>query len=121
MRDPNAPVIQHNCDTEDPSSTGVHPRGHGRGHHTPGIPRDQPNWFDSNGNPVPSDQLTYEHLHPVVQHWNQTGYNTDRGTRNDYYDDTNNLVPKTGSQNSASGGRMTVTYRQDTGPDYSCS
>jgi RHS repeat-associated protein len=141
MRDPNAPIIQHNRDTEYPSSyrqsthdamasqwtvegqmqggVPVYPTGHPSAGQR--IPRDQLNWFDSNGNPVPSDQLTYEHVHPVVQHWNQTGYNTDRGTRNDYYNDTNNLEPMTRSQNSAGGGRMTATYRQDTGPNYSCS
>ncbi|MFF5257017.1 RHS repeat-associated core domain-containing protein [Streptomyces leeuwenhoekii] len=141
MRDPNSPVIQHNRDTEYPSSyrqsthdamaaqwtvegqqqggVPVYPAGHPSAGQR--IPRDQLNWFDSNGNPVPSDQLTYEHMHPVVDHWNQTGYNTDRATRNDYYNDTNNMVPMTRSENSSGGGRMTATYRQDTGPNYSCS
>ncbi|WP_306316688.1 MULTISPECIES: DUF6531 domain-containing protein [unclassified Streptomyces] len=140
-RDPNAPAIQHNRDTEYPSSyrqsthdalaaqwtmegqqqggVPVYPAGHASAGQR--IPRDELNWFDSNGNPVPSDQLTYEHLHPVVDHWNQTGYNSDRPTRNDFYNDTNNLEPMTRSQNSAGGGRMQSTYRQDTGPNYSCS
>lgn len=141
IRDPNTPVIQHNRDTEYPGSyrQSTHDRmatqytveGHQQrgvpvypaGHASAGqrIPRDQLNWFDSNGNSIPSDQLTYEHLHPVVNHWNQTGYNSDRPTRNDYYNDTNNLAPMHRSQNSAGGGRMTATYRQDTGPNYSCS
>jgi hypothetical protein len=141
IRDPNTPVILHNRDTEYPSSyrqsthdymttnytvEGIQQGGvpvYPTGHPSAGqrIPRGQLNWFDSNGNPIPSDQLTYEHLHPVVDHWNQTGYNTDRPTRNDYYNDTNNLVPMHRSQNSAGGGRMTATYRQDTGPNYSCS
>ncbi|WP_344344175.1 RHS repeat-associated core domain-containing protein [Kitasatospora putterlickiae] len=141
MRDPNTPVINHNRDTEYPGSyrqpthdamatqwteEGVAQRGvpvYPAGHPSAGsrIPRDQLNWFDSNGNPIPSDQLTYEHLHPVVEHWNQTGYNSDRATRNDYYNDTNNMVPMTRSQNSSGGGRMTATYRQDTGPNYNCS
>ncbi|MEV5887213.1 RHS repeat-associated core domain-containing protein [Streptomyces sp. NPDC052020] len=141
IRDPNSPITQHNRDTEYPSSyrqpthdamaaqwtvegqqqggVPVYPAGHPSAGQC--IPRDQLNWFDSNGNPVPSDQLTYEHMHPVVDHWNQTGYNTDRATRNDYYNDTNNMVPMTRSENSSGGGRMTATYRQDTGPNYSCS
>ncbi|MFI5551053.1 DUF6531 domain-containing protein [Streptomyces sp. NPDC051738] len=141
MRDPNAPAIQHNRDSEYPSSyrqsthdsmaaqwtvegqtqggVPVYPAGHASAGQR--IPRDQLNWFDSNGNTIPSDQLTYEHRHPVVDHWNQTGYNSDRPTRNDYYNDTNNMEPMTRSQNSSGGGRMTSTYRQDTGPNYRCS
>ncbi|MFI1159099.1 DUF6531 domain-containing protein [Streptomyces sioyaensis] len=87
------------------------------------VPRDQLNWFDSKGNPVPAgkDHLTYEHLHPVVDHWNKTGYNSDRPTRNDFYNDANNMEPMSRKNNSSGGGKMTSTYRQDTGPNYSCT
>nr|WP_272921643.1 DUF6531 domain-containing protein [Streptomyces sp. SID8354] len=87
------------------------------------IPRDQLNWFNSKGEPVPAgkDQLTYEHLHPVVDHWNKTGYNSDRPTRNDFYNDANNMEPMSRKDNSSGGGKMTSTYRQDTGPNYSCT
>ncbi|AJC60510.1 DUF6531 domain-containing protein [Streptomyces sp. 769] len=87
------------------------------------IPRDQLNWFNSKGEPVPAgkDELTYEHLHPVVDHWNKTGYNSDRATRNDFYNDANNMEPMSRKNNSSGGGKMTSTYRQDTGPNYSCT
>lgn len=143
QHDPNAPVIQHNRDTEYPSSyrqsthdamaakwtvegqqqggVPLYPQGHAQAGQR--IPRDQLNWFDSNGNPVPSssDKLTYEHLHPVVNHWNQTGYNSDRATRNDFYNDANSMEPMSRSDNSRGGANMTANYRQDSGPNYSCS
>jgi uncharacterized Zn-binding protein involved in type VI secretion len=65
--------------------------------------------------------LTIEHNKPVVEHWNETGYNSSRATRNDFYNNTDNMSIRTGSANSADGGRMSasgVRYRQDTGPDY---
>ncbi|MEU7640512.1 DUF6531 domain-containing protein [Streptomyces sp. NPDC039016] len=87
------------------------------------IPRDQLTWFNSKGESVPAgkDQLTYEHLHPVVDHWNKTGYNSDRATRNDFYNDANNMEPMSRKNNSSGGGKMTSTYTQNTGPNYSCT
>ncbi|MER6046038.1 DUF6531 domain-containing protein [Streptomyces sp. NPDC001793] len=139
---PNGPAT-HNRDTEYPSSyrqsthdamaakwtvegqaQGGVPR-FPAGHPEAGqrIPRDQLNWFNSKGESVPAgkDQLTYEHLHPVVDHWNKTGYDADRATRNDFYNDFNNMEPMSRKNNSSGGGKMTSTYRQDTGPNYSCT
>ncbi|GAA3851275.1 hypothetical protein GCM10022227_05630 [Streptomyces sedi] len=70
---------------------------------------------------VPNDELTYEHREPVVEHWNREGYNTDRATRNDFYNDVDNLEPMTRSQNSRGGANLSTTYRQDVGPNYVCS
>jgi hypothetical protein len=90
------------------------------------IPRDQLTWRDPLGNEIPfydangKVNLTYEHLDPVVDHWNSTGYNTNRPARNDWYNDPNNLEPMTRAQNSSGGGQMTSQYRQDVGSNYSC-
>lgn len=134
--DPSAPPILHNRDTEYPG--GYRQTTHdemARNWTDEGvaqgqapvdangvrIPRDQLHWFDGDGNPVPADQLTYEHLDPVVEHWNSTGYNTGRAARNDWYNDPNNMEPMTRGQNSSGGGQMTSRYRQDVGPNYSCT
>ncbi|MGW7277471.1 hypothetical protein ACWGIV_04005 [Streptomyces sp. NPDC054844] len=37
-------------------------------------PRSDPTWRNSAGEVIPFNQLTYEHLTPVVDHWNQSGY-----------------------------------------------
>ncbi|MBQ1542671.1 MAG: hypothetical protein IIZ63_11770 [Caulobacteraceae bacterium] len=67
-------------------------------------------------------RLTIEHNKPVVEQWNETGYNSSRAARNDFYNDTDNMSLRLRSANSADGGRMSasgVRYRQDVGPDYS--
>ncbi|GAA1235392.1 RHS repeat-associated core domain-containing protein [Kitasatospora nipponensis] len=83
------------------------------------IPRDQLTWRDRNGQLIPQGQVTYEHVPAVVDHWNSTGYDTDRAARNDYYNDTTNMEAMDGPTNSAGGGAMTSRYRQTTGPNYS--
>ncbi|MDT0265825.1 DUF6531 domain-containing protein [Streptomyces sp. DSM 44915] len=95
------------------------------------IPRDQLTWRDGANNviwdphannPKPfSRTVTYEHLDPVVEHWNNTGRFSDRATRNSFYNHTERIEPMDWSQNSAGGGRMTTEYIQETGPGYSCS
>ncbi|MFF2926907.1 DUF6531 domain-containing protein [Streptomyces celluloflavus] len=139
-RDPNSPQISHNRDTEYPGSyrqsthdqmaaqwtdeglaqggTPVYQSGSDAGMR---IPRNELTWRNSDGDIVPSDELTYEHLNPVVQHWNSTGYDSDRTTRNDFYNDVDHMEPMSRSENSSGGARMGVNYRQDTGPNYSCS
>jgi RHS repeat-associated protein len=135
-RDPSAPPVLHNRDSEYPSGfrQSTHDEmvknwtdeGIAQGTANPldaagnPIPRDQLTWRDSAGQVVPYDQLTYEHLDPVVNHWNTTGYDTTRSVRNDWYNDPSNLEPMTRSQNSSGGARLGQTYRQDTGPNYSC-
>lgn len=134
-RDPDAVPTIHNRDTEYPSgyrqsthdymATNYTDEGLAQGGvpvdaNGVRIPRDQLTWRDANGTVIPSDQLTYEHLDPVVEHWNSTGYDTDRAARNDWYNHTDNLEPMSRSQNSSGGGQMTERYRQDTGPNYSC-
>lgn len=76
-------------------------------------------WRDQYGSVIPDNELTYEHLTAVVDHWNTVGYNTSRAERNDFYNDVANLVPMRRSLNSSLGGGMTARYRQDTGPNYS--
>ncbi|MFD5735800.1 RHS repeat-associated core domain-containing protein [Streptomyces sioyaensis] len=139
-RDPNTPPFQgHNRDSEFPSGyrqsthdvmtarwttqgieqggTPVYQDGPHKGQR---IPRHELDWFNSRGETIPSDPkiLTYEHLHPCVDYYNETGYNTDRATRNDFYNDVDNLEPMTRSENSSA---QHPNYRQDTGPNYSCS
>jgi ElaB/YqjD/DUF883 family membrane-anchored ribosome-binding protein len=123
-RDPNAGPQAHNRDTEYPS--GYRESTHramedqwtdeGSGS---GLSRDQLTWRDPSGNIVPSDQLTYEHRMPVVEHWNTGGNNMSRAERNDFYNDTGNLEPMTRSKNSSGGALLGMTYRQDAGPNYS--
>ncbi len=67
-----------------------------------------------------SRTVTYEHLDPVVEHWNNTGRFSDRETRRTFYNNTDRLEPGELRQNSAGGGRMTAEYIQETGPGYSC-
>ncbi|MGW2173615.1 RHS repeat-associated core domain-containing protein [Streptomyces sp. NPDC001705] len=146
-RDPNSPVQAHNRDTEYPGSyrqsthdamaatwtdegiaqggTPMRPTGQldpqGR-QIMERIPRSDLTWRNSAGEIIPSNQLTYEHLTPVVDHWNQTGYRSDRATRNDFYNRPENMEPMTRSENSRGGALMDATYRQDVHPTlYSCS
>ncbi|NEA69424.1 hypothetical protein G3I68_01450 [Streptomyces sp. SID13588] len=142
MRDPNSPPsVGHNRDSEFPSSyrqtthdamtakwteqgiaqggTPVYLDGPNKGQR---IPRSELDWFNSRGESIPGDPkiLTYEHLHPCVDHYNETGFNTDRAARADFYNDVDNLEPMTRSENSRGGSQMD-NYRQDTGPNYSCT
>lgn len=101
IRDPNTPVLLHNRDTEYPSSYRQSTHDYMTTNYTAegiqqgGVPV-YPTGHPSAGQRIPRSQLTW-------------------------FNDTNNLVPMHRSQNSAGGGRMTATYRQDTGPNYSCT
>ncbi|MET8449862.1 RHS repeat-associated core domain-containing protein [Streptomyces sp. NPDC005209] len=95
------------------------------------IPRDKLTWFDSKGdiiwdpkNPGSKpfhETVTYEHKQPVVDHWNTTGYDSDRAARNDFYNDANKMEAMHKSENSRGGALMEARYRQDVGDNYSCS
>ena len=66
-------------------------------------------------------RITIEHNKPLVEHWNEQGYNSTRVVRNDFYNDVGNMSIRLRSANSSDGGRMSVEgmrYRQDVGPDY---
>lgn len=66
-------------------------------------------------------RITIEHNKAVVEHWNETGYNSSRPVRNDFYNDTDNMSIRLRSANSSDGAKMLqdgVRYRQDVGPDY---
>jgi hypothetical protein len=66
--------------------------------------------------------LTIDHEPSVVDHWNETGYNSSRAVRNDYYNDTSKMSMRLRSPNSRDGGIMSsqgIRYRQDIGPNYS--
>jgi hypothetical protein len=66
--------------------------------------------------------LTIEHNQAVVEFWNETGYNTSRAVRNDFYNNTDNMSLLLKSTNSSNGGIMSsqgIRYRQDIGPNYS--
>ncbi|MDT0268053.1 RHS repeat-associated core domain-containing protein [Streptomyces sp. DSM 44915] len=85
------------------------------------IPRNQLTWRDANNRIVPTADLTYEHRNSVVNHWNTVGHDSNRTTRNNYYNDVNNLEPMARSPNSSGGANMTVNYTQNVGPNYSCT
>lgn len=71
------------------------------------------------GEVIPKDQVTIEHKKPVVEHWNEEGFNQSKQQRTDWYNDTSNLTVKSKSLNSSEGAKLGQTYRQDTGPNYS--
>jgi hypothetical protein len=50
-------------------------------------------------------RLTIEHNKPVVEHWNETGNNSTRDVRNDFYNNTNNMSLRLRGPNRADGGR----------------
>ena len=67
-------------------------------------------------------RLTLDHKTPVVEHWNETGRNSSREVRNDWYNDLDNLQPRLRSRNSSDGGKLGHTpggqFDQNVGPDY---
>ena len=75
------------------------------------------------GDKVPRNdpRLTIEHNKPVVEHWNEQGYNSGRAARNDFYNDTDNMSLRLRSANSSDGAKMMqdgIRYRQDIGSGY---
>jgi RHS repeat-associated protein len=97
------------------------------------IPPDQLVWRDEEGNRIANKDLTYDHQVSCAEMYNNgatvtdpntgetttypPGSNTDRATRNDFYNDPNNMVPMTRSDNSSKGS----DYRYgdaEQGPDY---
>jgi RHS repeat-associated protein len=66
------------------------------------------------------DRLTYDHIPPVVQHWNSTGYDTDRAARNAWHDNPDHLRPMLKGPNSSAGARLPDSFRQDVGDNYKC-
>ncbi|QKZ07568.1 hypothetical protein HWQ56_00830 [Pseudomonas eucalypticola] len=66
-------------------------------------------------------RITIEHNKAVVEHWNETGYDSSRPVRNDFYNDTDNMSIRLRSANSSDGAKMLqdgVRYQQDVGLDY---
>ena len=59
-----------------------------------------------------------EYKRPVVEHWNEEGYNETAAERNAWYNDPDNLTVKSRIANSSEGVKLNQTYRQDTGPNY---
>ncbi|MEV5952754.1 RHS repeat-associated core domain-containing protein [Streptomyces sp. NPDC051987] len=144
-RDPDAPETAHNRKSEYPSSyresthdemaknwtlEGVDQDARPVDARGNKIPREDLTWFDSKGdiiwdpkNPGSKpfhETVTYEHTQPVVDHWNSTGYDTGRATRNDFYNDASKMEAMEKSKNSRGGALMDARYRQDTGDNYSC-
>jgi hypothetical protein len=75
---------------------------------------------DEMGEIVPEDEATLDHKKPVVDHWNEEGHNHNQTAeqRADFYNDIDNLAPKTHSKNSRDGAKLRKRYRQDVGPNY---
>ncbi len=85
-------------------------------------------WIDSDGGII--DDPTYEHVVPVVEHFNDgmpgdegtrgpPGRDSSRADRFDFYNDTNNLAVKSRSENSRGGSESGLQYSQDVGDNYS--
>jgi RHS repeat-associated protein len=105
------------------------------------IPHDQLTWRDSDDNHIPyhddegQTNLTYDHQTSCVDMYNDgatvtnpttgetttypPGRDTDRATRNDFYNDPNNLTPMSRSDNSRKGGGGQTYNSQPPGPNYS--
>jgi hypothetical protein len=64
------------------------------------------------------DDVSIEHKFPVVKHWNQVGYNLQREKRYDWFNSEHNLIVISKLENSRRGAALGITYRQDTGPNY---
>ncbi|PNG18613.1 RHS repeat-associated core domain-containing protein, partial [Streptomyces cahuitamycinicus] len=145
-RDPDAPDTAHNRKSEYPSGyresthdemaknwtmEGVQQGERPLDANGKKIPRDQLTWFDTNGdiiwdpaNPGSKpfrETVTYEHREAVVDHWNREGRLTERATRNDFYNDPDNMEAMEKSRNSRGGAMMEARYSQETGPNYSCT
>lgn len=43
------------------------------------------NWLDEQGGVIPRNELTYDHVPPVVDHLDSAGYDSSRAAGNDYY------------------------------------
>jgi RHS repeat-associated protein len=85
------------------------------------IPRDQLNWVDANGNPIPYKDLTYDHNPSVVQHWNETGNNQSAADREAWYNKTDDMEAMTRSENSRKGAQEELRYAdRPPGPNYGC-
>ncbi|MZF83756.1 hypothetical protein GTY56_01740 [Streptomyces sp. SID5643] len=136
VRDPDAPDTRHNRSSEYPHSywdethedmvTRFTDEGRAAGgwpldQNGNRIPRDQLTWRNNAGEVIPADSkiLTYDHNPRVVEHWNETGYNTNYPEREAWYNDTTDMEPMTRADNGRDGARA-PRYRQDTGPNYSC-
>ncbi|MFD9463705.1 DUF6531 domain-containing protein [Streptomyces sp. NPDC060027] len=134
--DPNAPATSHNRSSEYPHSywdsthedmvTRFTDEGRSAGgwpmdRNGNRIPRDQLTWRNNAGEIIPGDStiLTYDHNPRVVEHYNQTGYNTSYAERETWYNNTTDMEPMTRADNGRDGQRA-PRYRQDTGPNYSC-
>lgn len=92
------------------------------------VSRDQLSWFDAKGNKIDFygssksgnqlTNLTYEHKTPVVDHWNTIGHNSDRRTRDAFYNDWTDMEAMGRSDNSSGGGAMKSKYSQFPGSGY---
>ncbi|WIX85701.1 RHS repeat-associated core domain-containing protein [Amycolatopsis sp. DG1A-15b] len=84
------------------------------------IPREQLNWVDIDGNPIPFKELTYDHNPPVVRHWIDEGYDQSRAERADWYNNTDEMEAMTREENSRRGALLTEEYQmQAPGPNHS--
>jgi hypothetical protein len=76
---------------------------------------------DSKGRQVTN--VTYDHDPPMVERYNDHGYNETRAQRADDFNDTDKLGPMSRSENSSKSGGVEEngqprTYRQDQGDNF---
>ena len=71
------------------------------------------------GEIIPAEEATFDHNPPIVQRWNESGYNQSRQERIEDYNDVDKLRPMCRSQNCSEGARNGQNMRQTTGPNFS--
>lgn len=121
-KDPDAPPRLHTRGTEYPSeySKATHDYMNQEYRDEDGnwIDREGLPITDKEGNPISDKDLTYDHVPPVVDHWNRVGRFSSYSDRVAWYNDPAHLQPMSKWDNSSAGGKMNKTYSQDTGPNY---
>jgi hypothetical protein len=99
-----------------------------RDEHGNPIPYEKLTYVDAEGIKIEYKDVTYDHIVPVVQMWNNgavvgdttypPGHNTSREVRNDFYNDPKNIVPMSRSENSSKGGGGQRYADNKPGPNY---
>jgi hypothetical protein len=72
-----------------------------------------------NGEVIPPEELTLDHIMPVVQHWNEVGRFASYSVRKAWYNTVDNLRPMSRSSNSRNGATLGDIFSQEVGPAYS--
>ena len=77
------------------------------------------NFITETGEVIPAEEAIFDHNPPIVQRYNEEGYNQSRAERADDFNDVDKLRPMCRSQNCSEGARNGQNMRQDKGPNFS--